>query len=174
MYINTDPFYGDTIQTGALEGQTYRKTGRLIELSEQNLIDCTKALGNGCHGGWMDVAFNYVKQNGGIAKAVKYPYRGDVRYLKNAYNDDSVVLLKEGNFFVIGILQDNYGCQYHKSHRGAGCIGYKRIPKGSESNLKNAVSTVGPISITMELSRSFYSYGGGSYLECDLFAWVPK
>jgi hypothetical protein len=62
---------------GALEGHFARKNEYLLQLSPQNIIDCTRDddFGNfGCQGGNTVIAYEYV-QNNGIAPAAFYTYR---------------------------------------------------------------------------------------------------
>jgi len=60
--------------TGSVEGAYFLSSGKLISLSEQQLVDCSSSLGNqGCNGGLMDNAFSYIKENG-ICKESDYKY----------------------------------------------------------------------------------------------------
>lgn len=63
-----------------MEGQHFRKKGKLVSLSEQQLVDCSKE-NYGCNGGHMDLAFKYIKKTGGIEGESDYPYVGTVRFM---------------------------------------------------------------------------------------------
>jgi C1A family cysteine protease len=58
----------------AVESVVAIKTQKLLDLAEQQLVDCGIETGNhGCSGGWMDYAFKYI-QNRGIMATKDYPY----------------------------------------------------------------------------------------------------
>uniref|UniRef100_UPI00358F22EC cathepsin L1-like n=1 Tax=Myxine glutinosa TaxID=7769 RepID=UPI00358F22EC len=122
--------------TEALSGQHFNKTGKLIELSVQQLVDCSRDYGNrGCNGGIMQQAFKYIKENGGIESESSYPYE-----------------------------DDDLKCRFNKSLVAATCKGSKDVQRGNETALKIAVAAVGPISIAIDASpNSFQFYKSGVY-----------
>jgi len=120
--------------TGALEGHYFLKTGQLVSLSEQNLIDCSKR-NHGCSGGNRDLAFEYIKSNGGIDTEYGYPYEN-----------------RDGP------------CRYSVANRGATLSGYVSVRSGSETDLMNAVGSTGPVSVGINASGSgFQQYSSGVY-----------
>ncbi|NWW43276.1 CATS protein, partial [Pedionomus torquatus] len=119
---------------GALEAQVKLKTGKLVSLSTQNLVDCSMMYGNkGCSGGFMTNAFQYIIDNQGIDSDESYPYTAQ-----------------------------NGTCQYNASTRAATCSKYVELPHADEEALKEAVANVGPVSVAIDATQpTFFLYRSG-------------
>eukprot|EP00128_Syssomonas_multiformis_P017739 Colp12_sorted_trinity150504_noHs@23033 len=122
--------------TGCLESHTAIKYGKLLLLSEQQLVDCAQAFdNNGCEGGLPSHAFEYIHYNGGIMSEDGYPYRGD-----------------------------DGACQFNSSGVVATSVRAVNITEGAETTeLIDAVATQGPVSIAFEVASDFHLYAGGIY-----------
>ncbi|KAK8647807.1 hypothetical protein V6N13_121534 [Hibiscus sabdariffa] len=106
----------------AVEGIIKIKTGKLISLSEQQLLDCSTNGGNeGCGGGWMTSAFKFIIQNRGISREESYPYKAEQRT-----------------------------CDMKKHMNKAATItGYETVPKNDEKALLKAVANQ-PVSVGID------------------------
>jgi len=124
--------------TGSLEGQHFAKSGQLVSLSEQNLVDCSRSYGNfGCSGGLMDNSFKYIKENKGIDTEATYAYEA---------RDDT--------------------CRFNTRNVGATDTGCKDIKQLSEDDLQDAIATIGPVSVAIDAAHSsFQLYKSGVYNE---------
>jgi len=123
--------------TCAIEGAWAIKYGKLVSLSEQNLVDCSSSFGNqGCNGGEMDYAYLYVIANKGIDTEYSYPYTA----------------------------QDGT-CVFNKATIGALISNYKDID-ADEKSLQSAVFNIGPIACAVDAAHtSFQMYSSGIYYE---------
>ncbi|EDQ87660.1 uncharacterized protein MONBRDRAFT_21591 [Monosiga brevicollis MX1] len=122
--------------TGSVEGAHAIATGKLVSLSEQQLMDCSTRYGNhGCNGGLMDYAFEYVIANGGLDTEEDYPYTAE-----------------DGK------------CNTEKEKKHAAEIhGFRNVPKEHEDQLAAAVS-IGPVSVAIEADQAgFQHYTSGVF-----------
>ena len=127
-----------TIQ--AVESAYALKTGKLLSLSEQNLVDCATEC-NGCNGGLMDAALNYVinNQGGKFNTESDYPYKGSTRHKK---------------------------CKFDSKKAVASVSKYINVVYGNEDDLQAKISQYGPAAIAIDASHySFQLYSKGIYDE---------
>lgn len=58
-----------------MEGANFIANGKLVKLSDQQLIDCSTDGNQGCKGGHVDNAYTYAMTNR-LETAAEYPYKG--------------------------------------------------------------------------------------------------
>jgi len=122
--------------TGSTEGANAIASGKLISLSEQQLVDCDKASGDmGCNGGLMDNAFGYIISNGGIDTEEDYPYTA----------------------------QDGQCDTTKEATHAVSLSGFQDVPANDEDSLVKAI-TGQPVSVAIEADQpAFQSYSGGVF-----------
>jgi len=123
--------------TGSTEGCHKIAGGDLVGLSEQNLMDCSDSYGNeGCNGGLMTAAMQYIIANKGIDTEASYPYKAE-----------------------------NGKCHYKADESGATLSSFVNVRAGSETDLQ-AKAYEGPTSVAIDASHnSFQFYSSGVYYE---------
>lgn len=120
---------------GAVEGVNQIVTGDLIALSEQELVDCDTSYNEGCNGGLMDYAFEFIISNGGIDTEEDYPYKSRDGRCDTARKNTRVVTIDS----------------------------YEDVPVNSEAALQKAVASQ-PVSVAIEAGgRSFQLYASGIF-----------
>ena len=122
--------------SGAMEGAWAISTGKLVSLSEQELVDCATGLSygsHGCNGGQMDGAFKYAISYGMCAES-EYPY-------------------VSGNTKTAGTCQ--------KCSSVAKFTSCSDVASKNQASLKQAVAQQ-PVSVAIEAdTRYFQSYSSG-------------
>ena len=120
--------------TGSMEGAHFIKTGNLVSLSEQNLVDCSHNGNLGCMGGAMDRAFKWTEKNA-LETEADYPYKG--------WGD----LLS--------------GCKYDSSKGVVSAQSFVDVTPQSSDALKAAIAK-GPVSVAIQANQKvFQRYKGG-------------
>lgn len=129
---------------GSLEGTYYLKSGSLLSLSEQQIVDCAWGSeggmgGNqGCGGGYASSVYQWMIDNKGSALEKSYPY----------------------------LMQNGY-CRAADHSSGIEVKAYVNVTSGEE-HLQDAVATKGPIAVAIDASHPpFRYYLSGVYYQPD-------
>lgn len=123
---------------GAVESQLFIESGKLVELSEQEIIDCAGLTYNsfGCAGGAAFRVFDYIKDKG-ISLAADYPYEEEAGTCRAAKKEK--IPLKGYGFVLAN--------------------------KGDDVLLK-ALVNFGPLVVSIDIDHeSFQKYSSGIYYE---------
>jgi C1A family cysteine protease len=113
-----------------IEGVNAIKTGKMVTLSEQQLVDCDHNGDQGCNGGLMDQAFQYLVNAGGIESDSDYKYTA-----------------RDGS------------CKFSKAKVAVKLSGFEDISQ-NEEQIAAALNAHGPLSIAVNANPfQFYSGG---------------
>jgi KDEL-tailed cysteine endopeptidase len=147
----------------AIEGANQIKTGELVSLSEQELVDCdAKAVG--CSGGYMSWAYEFVIQNHGLTTESNYPYKGNVSIFYGLLASREIEDFPGLCRWICACAGLNDECQKPKLKQSAVAIAaYRNVTPNSEPELLGAAATQ-PVSVAIDGgSFMFQLYGSGVF-----------
>lgn len=108
----------------------------MVSLSEQALVDCDVNSDNqGCNGGFMETAFDFIVNKGGLPTESAYPYVGKQNTCNKIKLDKHAVSIS----------------------------GYETVPRNDEKSLKAAAAHQ-PVSVGIDADGFLFQlYGGGIF-----------
>ena len=122
-----------------IEGQYFKQTNKLLTFSEQQLVDCDHNGDEGCNGGLMENAFDYVKSVAGLETDKSYPYLG--------YDND---------------------CSFDETKAVAKVTGFTKLNTQDEEAIASFLYETGPLSVALNAEPlMFYSGGIVDGNDCD-------
>ncbi|TVU09633.1 hypothetical protein EJB05_43119 [Eragrostis curvula] len=121
----------------AVESLNKLRTGRLVSLSEQELVDCDVTRDDqGCDGGYMNDAFTFIARRGGLAAESTYPYRG----------------------------KDGPCRRSAAAQRAASIGGHEDVPRDNEAALMAAVAHQ-PVSVAVDAGGDVFQFYDGGVID---------
>jgi cathepsin L len=124
-----------------VEAHLALNTGKLLNLSEQQLVSCVQNPNHcggsgGCDGAIEQLGFNYIKENG-IALNESYPYQAETLTCNTELASKKVAIVD----------------------------GYVQLTKNSNSALLHTLANVGPVSVGVD-ATNFHLYESGVWSNC--------
>ncbi|KAH8272470.1 hypothetical protein KR044_006382, partial [Drosophila immigrans] len=120
----------------SIEGQIFKRTGKLLGLSEQQIIDCSIPYGNrGCTGGSLRNTLKYLQATGGMMRSLDYSYTA-----------------KKKN------------CQFVSELSIVNVTSWAILPANDEKAIEAAVTHIGPVAVSINATpKTFQLYSDGIY-----------
>ncbi|XP_030379623.1 cathepsin L1 [Scaptodrosophila lebanonensis] len=120
----------------SIEGQVFKRTGRILSLSVQQIVDCSVSFGNqGCTGGSLRNTLRYLQSTGGIMRSKDYKYTA-----------------RKGR------------CQFVRELAVVNVTSWAILPPNDENAIQAAVTHIGPVAVSINATpKTFQLYSDGVY-----------
>ncbi len=123
---------------GMIEALYAKKTGNLVDLSEQQLVSCTPSPARGCDGAGVIEALKYIRDHG-LVTEVEYPYNAE----------DGECLINGGTKYITSCEIEGFD--------------NKSLLERVEM-IKERIMQYGPVTSNMHFFRDFDAYRSGVYV----------